>query len=101
MLLIVVIFIFSLANLDEAGCKQAMIEHVNSQCCYGKKPANEMTLQKAVGLTALHVSLVHSVCVFLLSFWGDGFQPIHFYEKKIDSFNNYPWLLWFLQTKKS
>ena len=52
------LFFFSLANLDEAACKQAMIEFVNQNCCYGKKPANEMNIQKALGLTALHVSMV-------------------------------------------
>lgn len=46
-----------LANLDEAACKQAMIEFVNQNCCYGKKPANEMNIQKALGLTALHYTL--------------------------------------------
>ena len=35
-----------------------MIEFVNQNCCYGKKPANEMNIQKALGLTALHVSIV-------------------------------------------
>lgn len=50
-------YYFSIANLDEAACRQAMIEFVNQNCCYGSKPAQEMQITKHFGMTALHVSM--------------------------------------------
>ncbi|KAK3103748.1 hypothetical protein FSP39_021609 [Pinctada imbricata] len=46
-----------IANLDEAACRQAMFNHVAEQCCYGSKPAEEMTINSFKSLTAFHYTL--------------------------------------------
>ena len=46
-------------KLTEEDCKDAILQHVNENCCYGTKPAKEMTITKIEGITALHVSRIH------------------------------------------
>ncbi|XP_061186684.1 protein SSUH2 homolog [Saccostrea echinata] len=46
-----------IANLDEAACRQAMLDFVSENCCYGAKPAQEMTITHHHGLTAFHYTL--------------------------------------------
>lgn len=48
-------FKISIANLDEGACRQAMLDHVAENCCYGSKPAEEMQITHHHGLTAFHV----------------------------------------------
>ena len=61
-----------------------MIEFVNQNCCYGKKPANEMNIQKALGLTALHVSMVTLVWEELVKsgFSLRTFKWAYYFKKK-------------------
>lgn len=54
-------FKISIANLDEGACRQAMLDHVAENCCYGTKPAEEMQITHHHGLTAFHVR-VNLVC---------------------------------------
>ncbi|KAL4226364.1 Protein ssuh2 [Mactra antiquata] len=52
-----------LAKLDEDACRQAMLQHVSEHCCYGSKPAKEMSVLKFEGITALH---------YILETFGEG-----------------------------
>ena len=45
--------------LDEAACRDAVINLAAENCCYGSKPAKEMTFKKTTPVTALHVSVVN------------------------------------------
>ncbi|KAL4226159.1 hypothetical protein ACF0H5_014145 [Mactra antiquata] len=45
------------AQLSEEDCKQALEKYVESQLCFGKKPAQECTILKTTGVTALHYVL--------------------------------------------
>ncbi|KAK3585813.1 hypothetical protein CHS0354_038330 [Potamilus streckersoni] len=46
-----------IAQLDAQGCKAAMLQYVSENCCYGSKPAKEMTITNHKGITALHYIL--------------------------------------------
>ncbi|WAR25347.1 SSUH2-like protein [Mya arenaria] len=46
-----------MANLTEEDCRQAMIQFVSENCCYGSKPAKEMKITKFTGITAMHYVL--------------------------------------------
>ncbi|XP_060572914.1 protein SSUH2 homolog [Ruditapes philippinarum] len=52
-----------LAKLDEEACRSAMIQHVSEHCCYGSKPAKEMSIMQFEGITALH---------YVLETFGEG-----------------------------
>lgn len=47
----------NLANLNEEDCRNAMIQFVSENCCYGSAPAKEMNITNVIGLTALHYTL--------------------------------------------
>ena len=66
----IIVFFISIANLDEGACRQPMLDHVAENCCYGAKPAEEMTITHHHGLTAFHVScnFNHNVNSYLLNF---------------------------------
>ena len=49
-----------MANLDKDDCRDAILQHVNENCCFGKKPAEEMDITKIEGITALHVSTIYT-----------------------------------------
>ena len=53
-----------MANLDKDDCRDAILQHVNENCCFGKKPAEEMDITKIEGITALHVSTIYTFFIF-------------------------------------
>lgn len=52
-----------MAQLDEQSCRDAMMQFVSENCCYGSKPAKEMKINKFTGITALH---------YVLETFGEG-----------------------------
>lgn len=46
------------------ACKDAIIQFASEHCCYGSKPAKEMSINKFEGITALHVSTSHILEIF-------------------------------------
>ena len=60
--------LFSTARLTDEDCKGAILQHVNENCCYGTKPAKEMTITKTEGITALHVSCYKQIKSMALYF---------------------------------
>ncbi|KAL4226035.1 Protein ssuh2 [Mactra antiquata] len=45
------------AKIDEKSCRDSMLQYVSEQCCYGKKAAQNMTILRFDGITALHYIL--------------------------------------------
>ena len=48
-----------MANLTEEDCKDAILQFANENCCFGTKPAKDMSITRVDGVTALHVSMSH------------------------------------------
>ncbi|XP_070549992.1 protein SSUH2 homolog [Ptychodera flava] len=47
----------SVTDIDDDSAKDALIKHVKSHCCYGKKPAQEMTIESVVPSSAYHYTI--------------------------------------------
>ncbi|XP_076468951.1 protein SSUH2 homolog [Babylonia areolata] len=43
--------------LDDAACREAILAFVAQHCCYGSRPAKNMTFTKITPMTALHYTL--------------------------------------------
>ena len=59
----VLIFLFKCSVLSAAAitseeAREAMLEHVSTKCCYGKDPAQGMTIHDIKPSSAYHVSKV-------------------------------------------
>ena len=54
-------FHFSVTNLKEQECREALLAFVGEHCCYGKGCAEDMNILKIQPSTALHVSLGTSI----------------------------------------
>lgn len=68
-----------MANLNEEDCRNAMVQFVSENCCYGTAPAKEMTISNVVGLTALHVSEIQSCLIQFSGFRRDLYSRfLHF-----------------------
>ncbi|KAK3101124.1 hypothetical protein FSP39_001126 [Pinctada imbricata] len=74
-----------IANLDEAGCRQAMIDFVAENCCYGTKPAQEMKITDFKSLTAFHYTL-ETFCEGRKT----GFKVVPYRGGPVDGPNNGP-----------
>ncbi|ESO82302.1 hypothetical protein LOTGIDRAFT_134754 [Lottia gigantea] len=48
---------FSVAELNEQQCREAMFQFVSENCCYSKGPAQEMVIDKIIPHNALHYTL--------------------------------------------
>ena len=47
---------FRTAAVDEQACREAMLQFVSENCCYGKGPAKEHQVDNIKPSNALHVS---------------------------------------------
>ena len=61
--------VFSVANLDEAQCREAVLEYVAQHCCYGKGCAEKHVANQIEPSTALRVSVKSNMPLFLLFFF--------------------------------
>ncbi|XP_064607089.1 protein SSUH2 homolog [Liolophura sinensis] len=46
-----------IANLNKEQCREAMLNYVSEHCCFGKKAARQMEINKILPLSALHYTL--------------------------------------------
>ncbi|XP_077985483.1 protein SSUH2 homolog [Glandiceps talaboti] len=47
----------SVTDIDDDSAKEALMKHINSHCCYGKKPAREMEIETVVPSSAYHYTI--------------------------------------------
>nr|XP_006825863.1 PREDICTED: protein SSUH2 homolog isoform X2 [Saccoglossus kowalevskii] len=47
----------SVTDISEEDAKDALMKHVSSHCCYGKKPVKEMTIESVTPSSAYHYSI--------------------------------------------
>ena len=68
--------LYRTADISEVEAREALLEYVNSQCCYGKGAAENMDIVKITSWNALHVSWLRDfekqICHIEMHFEGPG-----------------------------